>query len=87
MLTARDGILMDRGRGSLQHNCLTGIPIYGPIYIYIYMFSMNRTGQFNVSTTLYADVFDVSEVLRPDNATPLVISRDCGNLEFVFPDV
>ena len=38
MLTARDGILMDRGRGSLQHNCLTGIPIYGPIYIYIYIY-------------------------------------------------
>ncbi|CAL7936462.1 unnamed protein product [Xylocopa violacea] len=26
MLTTRDGILMDRGRGSLQRNCLTGIP-------------------------------------------------------------
>lgn len=25
MLTTRDGILMDRGRGSLQRNCLTGI--------------------------------------------------------------
>lgn len=79
MLTTRDGILMDRGRGSLQRNCLTGI--YHGLRADIYV---QWTGKVSL---MFQRLFTLTYIRSPPPLSitrtmqQRTISRDPGRLQ------
>lgn len=79
MLTTRDGILMDRGRGSLQRNCLTGI--YHGLRADIYV---QWTGKVSL---MFQRLFTLTYIRSPPPLSTTrtmqqrTISRDPGRLQ------